>query len=91
MNQQNFDAIKIAFFDIDGTLVDMNKKVITPRMLDTLIQLKQKGLRICIATGRAPMTIPHFPGVDFDAYLAFNASYCYYKGYRYFPQSDPHF
>ena len=47
MNQQNFDAIKIAFFDIDGTLVDMNKKVITPRMLDTLIQLKQKGLRIC--------------------------------------------
>lgn len=79
MNQQNFGAIKIAFFDIDGTLVDLNKKVITPRMLDTLIQLKQKGLRICIATGRAPMTIPHFPGVDFDAYLAFNASYCYTK------------
>lgn len=52
MNQQNFDAIKIAFFDIDGTLVDLNKKVITPRMLDTLIQLKQKGLRICIATDR---------------------------------------
>ena len=37
MNQQNFDAIKIAFFDIDGTLVDMNKKVITPRMLDTCL------------------------------------------------------
>ena len=88
MNQQNFDAIKIAFFDIDGTLVDLNKKVITPRMLDTLIHLKQKGLRICIATGRAPMTTPHFPGVDFDAYLAFNASYRYTQDTDIF---DPHF
>ena len=28
-------AIKIVFFDIDGTLIDMNKKRISEKMLDT--------------------------------------------------------
>lgn len=48
-------------------------------MLETLVRLKQNGVIICIATGRPPKGIPHFPGVEFDAYLAFNASYCYTK------------
>lgn len=30
---------KIIFFDIDGTLIDMEKKQVTPRMLDTLHKL----------------------------------------------------
>ena len=32
--------IKIIYFDIDGTLVDMKKKVISQTMLDTLYKLK---------------------------------------------------
>lgn len=68
--------IKIAFFDIDGTLIDMDKKVISEKMVETLIQLKQNKIIICIATGRAPQCVPHFPGVEFDAFLTFNASYC---------------
>ena len=28
--------IKIIFFDIDGTLIDMNKKQISQKMLETL-------------------------------------------------------
>ena len=71
--------IKIAFFDIDGTLVDMNRKVISTKMIQTLQSLKENGIKICIATGRAPMTLPHFPGIDFDAFLTFNASYCFTK------------
>ncbi len=71
--------IKIAFFDIDGTLIDMDKKVISNTMLETLVQLKKNGIVICIATGRPPKTVPHFPEVEFDAYLTFNASYCYTK------------
>lgn len=71
--------IKIAFFDVDGTLIDMNKKKISERMLQTLIQLKQNGVIICIATGRTPMTMPNIDGIEFDAFLTFNGSYCFNK------------
>ena len=72
---------KIIFFDIDGTLIDMEKKQVTPRMLDTLHKLQANGIRLAIATGRSPMTVPlkDFPGVQFDTLLTFNGSYCYDK------------
>ena len=59
-------AIKIVFFDIDGTLIDMNKKRISEKMLETLRRLKENGTIICIATGRSPIALPHFEGVEFD-------------------------
>lgn len=69
--------IKIAFFDIDGTMIDMNTKRMSEKMLQTLMKLKEKNIIICVATGRAPMTLPKFEGIEFDAYLTFNGSYCY--------------
>ena len=36
--------IKIAFFDVDGTLVDMEKKIISPKMIETLKRLKKNGI-----------------------------------------------
>ena len=71
------DDVKIIFFDIDGTLIDMQKKQITENTLETLRRLKAGGIRICLATGRSPMTLPHFEGVEFDACCTFNGSYCY--------------
>lgn len=71
------NKIRIAFFDIDGTLVDMDWKKMTETMRQTLIALQKRGIRICIASGRPPIYMPHFPGVSFDAYLTFNGSYCY--------------
>ena len=68
---------KIAFFDIDGTLIDMERKKMSDRMVATLHQLRRQGMRICIATGRSPLTLPSFQDVEFDAYLTFNGSYCY--------------
>ena len=70
-------AIKIVFFDIDGTLIDKNKKRISEKMLETLRRLKENGTIICIATGRSPIALPHFEGVEFDAFLTFNGSYCF--------------
>ncbi len=72
---------KIIFFDIDGTLIDMQKKQVTPLMLQTLHRLQANGIRLAIATGRSPMTVPlkDFPGVQFDTLLTFNGSYCYDK------------
>lgn len=68
---------KIIFFDIDGTLIDMEKKHISPKMLETLARLQTNGIKICIATGRAPMLVPRFDGVELDATLTYNGSYCY--------------
>ena len=69
--------IKIAFFDIDGTLVDFQKKCMTEKTRQALNALRENGIRICIATGRTPVTVPKFEGVRFDAYLTFNGAYCY--------------
>lgn len=68
--------IKIAFFDIDGTLLELGKTEITDNMGKALCLLKQNGIKICIATGRAFATIPVFDGIVFDAILAFNGSFC---------------
>ena len=69
--------IKIAFFDIDGTLIAMDRDTMSELMEDTLLQLQKNGIILCIATGRPPRSVPQFPRVKFDAYLTFNASYCF--------------
>lgn len=67
---------KIAFFDIDGTLIDMQSKTMTKKTENALIQLKEQGVILCIATGRPLISIPKFENIDFDMYLSFNGSYC---------------
>ena len=79
MKKDSAKDIKIAFFDVDGTLVDMKKKVITPAMIETLKHLKENGIILCMATGRGPYLVPSFPEIDFDVFLSYNASYCYTK------------
>lgn len=79
MKKDSAKDTKIAFFDVDGTLVDMKKKVITPAMIETLKHLKENGIILCMATGRGPYLVPSFPGIDFDVFLSYNASYCYTK------------
>ena len=79
MKKDSAKDIKIAFFDVDGTLVNMKKKVITPAMIETLKHLKKNGIILCMATGRGPYLVPSFPGIDFDVFLSYNASYCYTK------------
>ena len=83
------DKIKIAFFDIDGTILEFVNKEITDKMREIMNQLQKNGIIICIATGRAPLTLPHFDGVDFDAYLTFNGSYCYIRKESIFDKPNP--
>ena len=71
---------KIAFFDIDGTLIDIQSKRITEKTLEALQRLRAGGVKICLATGRSPVALPVFPGVEFDACLTFNGSLCYTAG-----------
>ena len=69
--------IRIVFFDVDGTLIDMQKKQISEKTLETLHRLRKNGVLICLATGRPPASLPKIPGVDFDVYLTCNGSLCY--------------
>lgn len=69
--------IKIIFFDVDGTLIDMKRREISPKTLEALRRLKERKVILCLATGRGPLTLPHFEGVEFDAFLTFNGSYCF--------------
>ena len=68
--------IRIVFFDIDGTLLKMGETELTPLMKQALHVLQQNHIKICLATGRGMMAIPDFQGIEFDAVLAFNGSYC---------------
>lgn len=67
---------EIIFFDIDGTLVDLDSHQPSPNTLEALRRLQQRGIRICIATGRSPMALPQLPGIQMDAYLTYNGSLC---------------
>lgn len=42
--------IKILFFDIDGTLLEFGKKEMHPELIDALNLVKQKGIKIILAT-----------------------------------------
>lgn len=69
--------MKIVFFDIDGILIHMGAKGMSPRTLETLARLRERGILLCIATGRSPVSLPRFEGAEFDAFLTFNGSLCY--------------
>lgn len=73
--------IRAAFFDIDGTLISMRTHEILPSTLETLSQLKEKGIRLYIASGRPPghLTLldPAFLAFQWDGYIMMNGQYCY--------------
>ena len=69
--------VKIIFFDIDGTLVDPETGMISDKTIYALTRLKEKGIRICISTGRAPSEVPRLGQLEFDAYCTYNGSLCY--------------
>jgi len=71
--------IKIAFFDVDGTILQFSHKEPTDKVKEALLKLKQNGVLLCMATGRSFPCLPHFYGIDFDILLTFNGSYIVYK------------
>lgn len=73
--------IKAAFFDIDGTLIPHGQDQMPESTLKALKQMKQKGIKVFIATGRPVTTIDHvLEQFDFDGYLALNGQYCFVDG-----------
>lgn len=69
--------VKIIFFDIDGTLVNPQTGLVSDRTALAVTRLKERGVRVCISTGRAPSEVPDFGPLKFDAYCTYNGSLCY--------------
>ena len=69
--------IKIIFFDIDGTLVDPATRQIPASTRQALLRLRERGILLCVATGRPPASLPDFSGLHFDVFSTFNGSLCY--------------
>lgn len=71
------DAIKIIFFDIDGTLADPATGCISHKTFEALHRLQQKGILVCIATGRPTVSLPDLKDLHPDVFCVFNGSLCY--------------
>lgn len=72
--------IKAIFFDIDGTIRSFKTKTIPENTKNTLKQLKDQGIKIFIATGRAPFHITFLDELldfKFDGYITINGQYCF--------------
>ncbi|WP_339209387.1 Cof-type HAD-IIB family hydrolase [Paenibacillus sp. FSL K6-3182] len=71
---------KLIFFDIDGTLVDHEKKI-PPSTQQAIEQLKAAGHELVIATGRGPFMLkPISEQLNIESYVSFNGSYVVYNG-----------
>lgn len=71
--------IKAVFFDVDGTLVSHKSKSVPESTRRAIGQLKEKGIKVCMATGRHLLEIEELPvkDIEFDGYVMQNGQLCY--------------
>lgn len=66
---------KIVFFDIDGTLLDHEKKL-PESTKEALRKLKKNGVFVAIATGRAPFMFESLrEELEIDSFVSFNGQF----------------
>ena len=64
------------FFDIDGTLVSFKTHSIPNSTKTAIYQLKDKGIKVIISTGRPYCDINNLEGLEFDGFITANGTYC---------------
>lgn len=69
--------IKAVFFDIDGTLVSFKTHVVPQSAIEALEELRKKGIKVFIATGRHRKSINNLGDLEFDGYITLNGGYCF--------------
>lgn len=68
--------IKAIFFDIDGTLVSFKTHTVPASAREALDELRRRGIKLFIASGRHPSDIFSVTDFAFDGYVALNGGYC---------------
>lgn len=78
--------IKAAFFDVDGTLLSYKTGIVPESTKRSLRRLREKGIKIYIATGRHSSEMVNMPdmGVGFDGYITLNGQLCLDEKMEYF-------
>lgn len=70
---------KIVFFDIDGTLLDHEKKL-PSKTQEALEELKRNEVFVAISTGRAPFMFESLRReLDIDSYVSFNGQFVVFE------------
>ncbi|QVY63120.1 Cof-type HAD-IIB family hydrolase [Cytobacillus gottheilii] len=70
---------KIVFFDIDGTLLDHEKKL-PIKTKEAIKQLQENGVFVAIATGRAPFMFESLrEELEIDSFVSFNGQYVVFE------------
>ncbi len=78
MDDRPGSTIRAVFFDIDGTLISFRNHAMPESTQAALHALREKGIRVYVATGRSKMMMPFMDRYfSFDAYLTLNGQYCY--------------
>lgn len=81
--------IKVAFFDVDGTIVDNNSmdshdsdmQLVPESTIEAIRLLQEKGITPFIATGRSPFMIEDLlEGLGIESYICTNGQYAVMNG-----------
>lgn len=68
--------IKAIFFDIDGTLVSFKTHCIPQSTLDAVHEIRQKGTKVFIATGRPIPFINNLGELEYDGIMSVSGGSC---------------
>ena len=68
--------IKAIFFDIDGTLLSFKTHAVPQSTIDAINEVKRKGIKVIIATGRLLKQVQNLGDIQFDGFITVNGSYC---------------
>jgi len=66
--------IKAIFFDIDGTLVSFTTHSVPQSTIDAIHDVRQRGIKVFIATGRPRPFINNIAGVEYDGIMSVNGA-----------------
>ncbi|WDF45296.1 Cof-type HAD-IIB family hydrolase [Chryseobacterium sp. KACC 21268] len=69
-------TIKAVFFDVDGTLFSFKTKSIPESTRIAIKNLREKGIKVIVATGRSVNDLNHIKHIEFDGFLTFNGGHC---------------
>lgn len=73
-------SYKIAFFDIDGTLLDEDKQI-PQDTIDAIREIQEQGVEAVIATGRAPYFFKDIAEkLAINSFVSLNGAYVVYNG-----------
>lgn len=68
------EMIKAIFFDIDGTLVSFDTHKIPQSTIDAVREVRMKGVKVFIATGRPLPFINNLGDLEYDGIMAVNGA-----------------